>query len=364
MATNLCSTSVLTGQDGMIQFRPPGTSQCLRDFSSFGTDGDATHITVPCAHDFRVNDAVLFAEQDGGNLDSALTPSIVRTRSVEGEILTLDTFVAGSGYVDASYSGIALTGGQGSGATADITVSGGGVTAVTLVDGGAGYKDTDQLSASSANLGGSGSGFTIEVGTVFSTAPVGDTCYYVVAKGDEWIAVSTVMNGTAIAMNGDGGTGSEDSDLPAHILVELCDWYTVCNVRSFSAELSRDELDITTLPCDAGAGCDKLAQFRATQAGYAELEGSMEVYFTCDQDNIANRLLGSSLLKSQAGARAKLYVCSQTDGTGNPDDSASLFIDIDIAITGMSFEVNPDDPTTAELTFKATRVNSAFGMSS
>jgi len=88
------------------------------------------------------------------------------------------------------------------------------------------------------------------------------------------------------------------------------------------------------------------------------------VYFTCDQDNIANRLLGASLLKSQAGARAKLYVCSQTDANGDPDDTASLFIDIDIAITGMSFSVNPDDPTTAELTFKATRVNSAFGMSS
>jgi hypothetical protein len=359
----LCSTSVLTGQDGMIQFRPPGTSQCVADFSSFGTDGDITHITVPCSHDFRVNDAVLFAEVNGANLDSALSPSVVRADIVEGEILTLGNFVEGSAYQDGVYNAVSLTGGFGTGATADITVASGRVTGVALVSGGSGYRDTDQLSAAPANLGGSGSGFTIEVGTVFSSVPVGDACYYVVAKGDEWISVSTVMNGPAISMRGDGGTGSEDTELPAHILIELCDWYTVCNVRSFSAELSRDELDITTLPCDTGVGCDKLAQFRATQAGYAELDGTMEVYFTCDQDNIANRLLGASLLKSQQGARAKLYVCSQTDGTGQPDDSSSLFIDIDIAITGMSFEVNPDDPTTAELTFKATRVNSAFGMS-
>ena len=196
---------------------------------------------------------------------------------------------------------------------------------------------------------------------MFSTAPIGDTCYYVVAKGDEWIAVSTVMNGPAIAMNGDGGTGSEDNDLPAHILVELCDWYTVCNVRSFSAELSRDELDITTLPCDAGAGCDKLAQFRATQAGYAELDGSMEVYFTCDQENIANRLLGSSVLRNQSGARVKLYVCTVTTD-GSVDDDKSLFIEADINITGMSFSVNPDDPTTGTLNFSVTRMRSAFGL--
>ena len=67
----LCDSTVLTGQDGMIQFKPPGTSVCVRDFSAFGTDGDATHITMPCTHDFRVNDIVIFREEQGGNLDSA-----------------------------------------------------------------------------------------------------------------------------------------------------------------------------------------------------------------------------------------------------------------------------------------------------
>ena len=71
----------------------------------------------------------------------------------------------GSGYVDGSYLAVALTGGGSSGVTADITVSGGAVTAATinntttLED----YTIGDVLSANNADLGGSGSGLQITV---------------------------------------------------------------------------------------------------------------------------------------------------------------------------------------------------------
>ena len=115
-------------------------------------------------------------------------------------------------------------------------------------------------------------------------------------------------------MSGDGGTGTADNELPAHINIELADWYTVCGVRSFSLEISRDELDVTTLPCDVGSGgCDKLAAFRSTQSGYAEATGSMEVYFTCDNESIQNKILQGSLQRTQGGASVRLYVCTRTD---------------------------------------------------
>ena len=38
----------------------------------------------------------------------------------------------------------------------------------------------------------------------------------------------------------------------------------------------------------------------------------MTVYFTGDQENIANRLLGSAVLKDQTGARTKLYVSTKS----------------------------------------------------
>ena len=66
----------------------------------------------------------------------------------------------------------------------------------------------------------------------------------------------------------------------------LCDFETVCGVRSFSIDLSSDELDVTTLPCSTQEACGKaLASFRKTQAGFATATGTLEVYFTCDQES-------------------------------------------------------------------------------
>ena len=66
---SLCSTDVLTGQEGTLVFRPPGTSVCVRDFSPFGYDATKTRIKLECGADFRVNDEIVFTEEDGGNLD-------------------------------------------------------------------------------------------------------------------------------------------------------------------------------------------------------------------------------------------------------------------------------------------------------
>ena len=364
---SICGDSVLTGQEGSIEFKAPGTSFCLDDFSDFGTDGTTSHITVPCEHDFRVGDLVSFYEAENGSIDTALTASVDPNRpslltAEDGTILSLGTFVAGSSYTDGTYNAVALTGGAGSGATANITVASGGVTVVTLVDGGQGYAETDQLSADDADLGnGGGSGLLIEVDSVL-TVPAGVTCYYVVATGDDWIEVSGTAGGTAITMAQDGGTGSADKGT---IEIELCDFTSMCGVRDFSLDISREELDTTTLPCHDGSGeeCSKLAEFRTTQSGYATATGTMTVYFTCDQENMANRLLSSSILKNQTGARTKLYVCTQLGADGSVSDTDSLFIDAFINITGMSFSVNPDDVTTAELSFSVNRMISAFGLS-
>lgn len=85
------------------------------------------------------------------------------------EIATLDSLVGGSLYVDGSYTDVPLTGGTGSGATANITVASGAVTVVTLVNTGSGYTVADTLSADNADLGGAGSGFTIDVATLTTT---------------------------------------------------------------------------------------------------------------------------------------------------------------------------------------------------
>jgi hypothetical protein len=91
---------------------------------------------------------------------------VIDSTATTGGIATLGAITAGTLYTNGSYTNVPLTGGTGSGATANITVAGGGVTAVTLVNPGLGYTVADALSATAANLGGTGSGFSIPVATI------------------------------------------------------------------------------------------------------------------------------------------------------------------------------------------------------
>jgi hypothetical protein len=84
---------------------------------------------------------------------------------VQGVIAVLNsTFTAGTLYSPGLYQNISLTGGSGSGATADILVnSSGNVQTVTLQNGGSFYQATDILSISTGSVGGTGSGFSIGI---------------------------------------------------------------------------------------------------------------------------------------------------------------------------------------------------------
>jgi hypothetical protein len=82
---------------------------------------------------------------------------------VQGAISGSGTVSGGSLYTNGSYSNVPLTGGSGSGATANIVVSGQTVTSVTIKNGGNFYVVGDILSCSNVNVGGSGSGFTYTI---------------------------------------------------------------------------------------------------------------------------------------------------------------------------------------------------------
>ncbi len=76
----------------------------------------------------------------------------------------------------------------------------------------------------------------------------------------------------------------------------------------------------------------------------------MTVYFTDDQTSLANRLLANVMLRSQEGAEVKLYLNTEcSDGSVNDDDS--IYLESGISINSMSTSVNPDDATSAELSF-------------
>lgn len=76
----------------------------------------------------------------------------VDTISTAGAI-TGNTFFAGSGYTDGSYTDFPLIGGSGINATADFTVTGGVITALSIVNAGTGYVVGDNLTIGSIELG-------------------------------------------------------------------------------------------------------------------------------------------------------------------------------------------------------------------
>lgn len=99
---------------------------------------------------------------------------------LNGMIGTTGTLVGGSGYVNGTYGGVPLTGGSGSGATANITVSGNVVSAITVLNPGVMFVVGDVLSAAAASIGGSGSGFSIPIAStsINSSLAGGSVAFY------------------------------------------------------------------------------------------------------------------------------------------------------------------------------------------
>lgn len=83
--------------------------------------------------------------------------------NASGGINTFTISNQGSGYVNGTYTFIPLSGGSGADAYATITVAGGKVTDVILFTRGEGYSTEDFLTVSNSYLGGTGSGFEMDV---------------------------------------------------------------------------------------------------------------------------------------------------------------------------------------------------------
>ena len=84
--------------------------------------------------------------------------------NTEGGVNAFAITNPGSGYTDGTYLAQPLTGGTGTGATADITVVGGAVTSVVIVDRGQDYTVSDVLTAAIPG----GSNFAIAIGTLMN----------------------------------------------------------------------------------------------------------------------------------------------------------------------------------------------------
>ena len=132
------------------------------------------------------------------------------TTGINGMVGALGTITGGTLYTTGSYGGVALTGGSGTGATANITVSGGAVTGVAVLNPGVGYVVGDTLSASAATIGGTGSGFSVPVNSVAINSALagGSVGFYIPATNtpkQTWQnSGETVLNTNPVTLDQNG----------------------------------------------------------------------------------------------------------------------------------------------------------------
>jgi len=112
-----------------------------------------------------------FIMLDGCSNIRMLGPKITGSQVMSSGVVSLGSITGGSGYTTGTYHNVPLTGGSGGGAVADIVVSGGAVTSVTVTYPGGSYVMGDTLSCGSANIGGKGSGFSVPVSSVSGAGP-------------------------------------------------------------------------------------------------------------------------------------------------------------------------------------------------
>lgn len=113
--------------------------------------------------------------------------------------ITSATLTGGSGYVNANYLGVIMTGGTGVMCEAAVTVSGGAVTALNIAIPCAGFSVGDVLTAPNSFFGGTGSGFKYTV-TAISTPQASFTD----ASGAHF---QFVINGTPASLTQFGAKG-------------------------------------------------------------------------------------------------------------------------------------------------------------
>lgn len=154
---------------------------------------------------------------------------------------------------------------------------------------------------------------------------------------------AATAGGAELALADDGTDGT------SAFTIKFSEFQAVANVRSWNFEVTRDEIDVTSI----GGTLGQTAPFRTFISGFADGTGSAEVYFTDDDTGISARLIEDVTQRNQAGATFKLYMDAVVTA-GTPDDAASRSISMDAVLTSASFSVTPDDAQAISINFRPT----------
>lgn len=174
------------------------------------------------------------------------------------------------------------------------------------------------------------------------TLPAGlsaGTTYYVIAytASTGALQVSASAGGAAVNITDDGTAAA-----PNEFEVYYADYAAVGQVQSWSFEINRAEIDVTTIGQTAG----QYAPFRAYIPGFADGNGTASIYVTNEDSALSNRMVEDVLQRQQVGCAFKLYTDKQSS------EALSRSIAMDAVLLTASLNINPDDAQMVEITFR------------
>jgi hypothetical protein len=192
--------------------------------------------------------------------------------------------------------------------------------------------DPVQFTVINSQTGGAGSG-TLPAGIAAATT------YFVIAytAATGVMEVSATLGGASITITDDGTAVA-----PNEFQVAYAEYAAVGQVQSWSFEISRAEIDVTTIGQTAG----QYAPFRAYIPGFADGSGTATVYVTNEDAALSNRMVEDVLQRQQVGCGFKLYTDKGTT------EALSRSIAMDAVLLSASLNINPDDAQQVEITFR------------
>ena len=169
------------------------------------------------------------------------------------------------------------------------------------------------------------------------------TTYYVISytAATGALQVSTSAGGAAVNLADDGTAAA-----PNEFEVYYADYAAVGQVQSWSFNISRAEIDVTTIGQTAG----QYAPFRAYIPGFADGDGTATIYVTNEDSALSNRMVEDVLQRQQVGCAFKLYTDKQST------EALSRSISMDAVLISASRTINPDDAQQVEIAFRPTGV--------
>ena len=343
----------------MVTFKPAGGKACLLDYSDFPA-GSA--IEVPASVDYRPGDQISFTPAGTAKLDTALTAGtayfvitstggklqiaaaaggaaivlkgdgglgapaggVPTTLGIASPPTTSGAYTGAAG----PFTGVATTGGTGTGLTVDVTLTTNNVSAIAVNAGGKGYTAGDTITIDGALIGG--------------TTTTDDVTF-------------TVATASAITKGGNTAGAAN------HIEVGFAEYQAVCSVTEWDLSLTKEQADVTTLPCSVGTGGTKVAPVRKQIGTFLSGEGSMSILFTSDHAAMGQRLLANSVMVDSK-VDAKLYI-DAVSGGATIDDAASSYFEGSVNLLGFEISVNTSDALIATVNFSlAEQPKALFGV--